>query len=142
MRQALSLTAIGCLLTGLAGCARFAPPEKTHQAVERHALLVLYQKGQGGCVARTVERFNAYVGDKVVWQIVNECDGEARLVEIKFTGTNSPVTWDQASSITVNAGAEKALSGVVKQGAVGSHNYVPMINGIPGPDPRLDVDPY
>ena len=141
MRQALSLTAVGCLLTGLAGCAGFGPQERTHRAVERHALLVLYQKGQGGCVARTVERFNAYVGDKVVWQIVNECDG-ARLVEIKFTGPNSPVTWDQASSITVNAGAEKALSGVVKQSSVGSHNYVPMINGTPGADPRLDVDPY
>lgn len=140
MKRALSLAAVGCLIAGLAGCARFAP-ERAHKAVERHALLVLYQKGAGGCVPRTVEKFNAYEGDKVVWQIINECD-VARLVEIDFTGSTSPVTWDTASSITVNPDAEKTLSGTVNKGAVGSHHYLPKIDGKPGADPRLDVDPY
>lgn len=140
MTRALSLAAVGCLIAGLAGCARFAP-ETAHKAVERHALLVLYQKGAGGCVPRTVEKFNAYQGDKVVWQIVNECDA-AKLVEIAFTGSTSPVTWAEGSSITVNPGAEKTLSGTVNKDTVGSHNYVPKINGTPGADPRLDIDPY
>ena len=140
MKRSLSLAVVGCLIAGSGGCARFVP-ETAHKVVERHALLVLYQKGMGGCVARTVEKFNAYEGDKVVWQIINEC-ADPKLVEIEFTGT-SPVTWADGSSVTVNPGAEKkTLSGTVNKGTVGSHNYVPKINGTPGADPRLDIDPY
>jgi len=140
MKRALSLTAVGCLLAGLAGCVR-QTTDRAHRPVERHALLVLYQKGAGGCVARTVEKLNAYVNDTVVWQILNECDSP-KLVEIDFAGGRSPVSWIDGPSLTVNPGAEKRLSGRVNTGTVGSYNYVPKINGTPGADPRLDVDPY
>jgi hypothetical protein len=108
--------------------------------VERTTLLVLYQKGAQGCVARVAEYFRAYEGDTVVWEVANECN-DVRLVEIQFTGPSVPVTWDDGPSITVDSGRAKPLRGRVNSGTVGRHGYVTHINGKPGTDPQLEIDP-
>lgn len=139
MRQTVSFGALCLALVAIAGCG--GQKVVRHTALERTTLLVLYQKGAEGCVPRVAEKFRAYEGDTVVWEVVNECN-ETRLVEIQFTGPSVPVTWVAGPAITVDAGRTKQLRATVKTGTVGRHGYNPHINGKPGKDPELEIDPY
>ncbi len=132
--------AAGLAAAGLVAAAT-AVPAQPYRGHERGTLLVLYERNNQ-CRAKVVDRLVVHRNDSVAWHVLNTCGGAARRVEIRFGASGNPLDAASLATTAADDGRMYAIRGKVQPNAAFQrYDYRIFIDGSPGPDPDLEVDP-